>query len=72
MFLHTTNCSRKIRNCSSQSFRFIAVVDFLLFLIGYGPSTFKLLSCIKESGSRFRPPCLWVFEHMLVTGLQAP
>lgn len=47
-FLHTTNCSWKIRNCSSQSFRFIAMVDFLLFLIGYGPSAFKLLSCIKE------------------------
>lgn len=56
-FLHTTNCSWKIRNCSSQSFRFIAVVDFLLFLIGYGPSAFKLLSCINESGLHFKLLC---------------
>lgn len=57
VFLHTTSCSWKIRNCSSQSFRFIAVANFLLFLIGYGPSTSKLVSYIKGTVSCFKPLC---------------
>lgn len=63
LFLHTTSCSWKIRNCSSQSFRFIAVANFLLFLIGYGPSTSKLMSCIKGAVSCFKPLCQGP-EHM--------
>lgn len=69
--LHTNNCSWKIRNCSSQSSGFIAVVNFLLFLIGYDPSTSELASCSKETVSCCKPLWLLVHEHTLMTRVQS-